>query len=136
MRVHMPSVLAGAREELTAGLGSLRLKKLKTNIKVAIPEPLDRRMVLVPLSPRQLKALDILARPGQHTCTSVGSELTGRKSSYGWQTSAREGGRTLHALLRRKLVTFDYVQAPNSRLCFTYWKLSTEQTQDCKESET
>jgi hypothetical protein len=37
------------------------------------------------------------------TCTSVGSLLTGRKSAYGWQTSAREGGRTLRALERRKL---------------------------------
>lgn len=77
-----------------------------------------------PLSPTQLKALAILERPGQHTCTSVGSELTGRKSSYGWQTSAREGGRTLQSLLRRKLVISEYVQSPNSKMCFTYWKLA------------
>ena len=37
------------------------------------------------------------------TSTLIGSMLTRRQSAYGWQTSAREGGRTLKALERRKL---------------------------------
>jgi hypothetical protein len=37
------------------------------------------------------------------TSTSIGAMLTKRQSAYGWQTSAREGGRTLKALERRKL---------------------------------
>lgn len=42
------------------------------------------------------------------TCARVGVMLTERKSSYGHQTSAWEGGRTLTALRRRGLV-FDIV---------------------------
>jgi hypothetical protein len=56
------------------------------------------------LSTRMRAALRLLAEPGAfHTCTSIGAALTGRRSSHGWQTSAREGGRTLHALKRRGL---------------------------------
>jgi hypothetical protein len=59
------------------------------------------------LSEWQYKALEWLSRPGSgHTCTIVGAMLTQRKSSFGHQTSAREGGRTLRALQRRGLVTY------------------------------
>jgi hypothetical protein len=66
--------------------------------------------VSVALTHRMKRALLILLR-GSHTATNVGVELTGRRSAYGPQTSAREGGRTLHALKRRKLadVRFDGV---------------------------
>lgn len=57
-----------------------------------------------PLSERMMRALVIMLR-GKVTCTTLGSELTGRRTAYGPQTSAREGGRTLRALLRRGLVT-------------------------------
>ena len=56
------------------------------------------------LSPRMRTALRLLAEPGGlNTCTSIGAALTGRWSSHGWQISARDGGRTLHALQRRGL---------------------------------
>ena len=59
------------------------------------------------LSECQVKALKWLSREGSgHTCTIVGAMLTQRKSSFGHQTSAREGGRTLWALKRRGLVTY------------------------------
>ena len=59
------------------------------------------------LSARQRKALEWLNRPGSgHTCTIVGAMLTQRKSSFGHQTSAREGGRTLRSLEKRGLVTY------------------------------
>lgn len=59
------------------------------------------------LSPLMLRALGILyVRP--ETATTVGAELTGRRSAYGPQTSAREGGRTLAALRRRRLVRREY----------------------------
>ena len=57
------------------------------------------------LSPWMRTALMHLATSRQPcTSTSIGSLLTRRQSAYGWQTSAREGGRTLNALERRKLV--------------------------------
>jgi hypothetical protein len=60
--------------------------------------------IIKSLSPWMRKALIHLAASKQScTSTSVGSMLTGRQSAYGWQTSAREGGRTLKALERRKL---------------------------------
>lgn len=56
------------------------------------------------LSPWMRTVLVHLATSKQPcTSTSVGSMLTKRQSAYGWQTSAREGGRTLNALERRKL---------------------------------
>ena len=56
------------------------------------------------LSPWMRAALIELATSRQPcTSTSIGSMLTKRQSAYGWQTSAREGGRTLKALERRKL---------------------------------
>ncbi len=59
------------------------------------------------LSPWQLKALAWLSRPDSgHTCSIVGAMLTQRHSSYGHQTSAREGGRTLRSLERRGLVSY------------------------------
>jgi hypothetical protein len=59
------------------------------------------------LSEFQMKAMEWLSRPQSgHTCTIVGSMLTQRKSSFGHQTSAREGGRTLRSLQRRGLVTY------------------------------
>ena len=61
-------------------------------------------------------AFAMLARPGEHTCTSVGSVLTGRQSAYGWQTSAREGGRTLHALRRLGLVQVDFKKRSNGQI--------------------
>lgn len=58
-------------------------------------------------SPWQLKAMEWLNRPNSgHTCAIVGAMLTGRKSSFGHQTSAREGGRTLRSLERRGLVRY------------------------------
>jgi hypothetical protein len=62
----------------------------------------------VSCSHQMKRALLILLR-GEATATNVGAELTGRRSAYGPQTSAREGGRTLRALQRRKLaeVRFD-----------------------------
>jgi hypothetical protein len=60
--------------------------------------------IIKSLSPRMRVALAQLAASKQPcTCTSIGSLLTRRQSAYGWQTSAREGGRTLMALGRRKL---------------------------------
>jgi hypothetical protein len=59
------------------------------------------------LSTTMRRALVILLG-GPVTATTVGCELTGRRSAYGPQTSAREGGRTLHALRRRGLVQRDY----------------------------
>ena len=57
------------------------------------------------LSPWMRTALMQLAASKQPcTSTLIGSMLTRRQSAYGWQTSAREGGRTLKALERRKLV--------------------------------
>lgn len=60
-----------------------------------------------PLTPFMQKAFDYVAK-SPATATAVGSLLTGRKSAYGWQTSAREGGRTLHALKRRGLVRSEW----------------------------
>lgn len=79
-----------------------------------------------PLSETMLRALELLRRPGKHTCTSIGSVLTGRQSAYGWQTSAREGGRTLRALLRRGLIRAEWEQLSNSNRGFTYWILVDE----------
>ncbi len=59
------------------------------------------------LSATMYQAMGILAR-GPSTATWVGSELTGRRSAYGPQTSAREGGRTLRALQRRKLAEVNW----------------------------
>jgi hypothetical protein len=67
------------------------------------------------LSLPQEIALGRLARPGEHTCTSIGSAITQRQSAYGWQTSAREGGRTLHALRRRGLAQVDFVRASHGK---------------------
>lgn len=77
------------------------------------------------LSLSQEIAMGMLARPGEHTCTSVGSAITGRQSAYGWQTSAREGGRTLHALRRRGLAQ---VEAKNltPRKIMWCWSLTRE----------
>jgi hypothetical protein len=51
--------------------------------------------------------MEWLSRPDSgHTCSVVGQMLTERKSSFGHQTSAREGGRTLRSLERRGLVTY------------------------------
>jgi len=59
------------------------------------------------LSPWQTTALRLLAIPNYgHTCTIIGAALTGRKSAFGHQISAREGGRTLRSLERRGLVTY------------------------------
>ena len=59
------------------------------------------------LSEFQMKVLEWLRRPQNgHTCTVVGAMLTQRKSAFGPQTSAREGGRTLRSLQRRGLVTY------------------------------
>ena len=63
----------------------------------------------------QEMALGRLARPGEHTCTSIGSAITGRQSAYGWQTSAREGGRTLHALKRRGLSQVEFKEVSPKR---------------------
>lgn len=51
---------------------------------------------------------DEILKRGPSTATIVGSALTGRRSHYGPQTSAREGGRTLAALLRRGMVRVQY----------------------------
>ena len=60
--------------------------------------------IIKSLSPWMRRALMQLAASRQPcTSTSIGSMLTGRQSAYGWQTSAREGGKTLKALERRKL---------------------------------
>jgi hypothetical protein len=59
------------------------------------------------LSEWQRKALEWLSRPANgRTCTIVGAMLTQRQSSFGHQTSAREGGRTLRSLQRRGFVTY------------------------------
>jgi hypothetical protein len=63
------------------------------------------------LSPWMTRALPMLAR--EHIiciCTVIGSMLTGQHSAYGWQTSAREGGRTLRALERRGLASRQHIQ--------------------------
>lgn len=67
------------------------------------------------------KALQILAR-GESTCSIVGAALTGRRSAYGHQTSAREGGRTLHALERRGLVFRSH--RPDEADPRTFWMLT------------
>ncbi len=73
----------------------------------------------------QEKALGLLAGPGEHTCTSVGSALTGRQSAYGWQTSAREGGRALQALRRHGLAQVDFKKvSPKKSMWF--WTLTAE----------
>ncbi len=77
------------------------------------------------LSLCQEKAFGMLARPGEHTCTSIGSALTGRQSAYGWQTSAREGGRTLHALRRLGLVQVDFKKRSNGKGWWS-WSLTVE----------
>ena len=60
--------------------------------------------IIKSLSPWMRTALVQLATSRQPcTSTSIGSFLTRRQSAYGWQTSAREGGKTLKALERRKL---------------------------------
>jgi hypothetical protein len=43
---------------------------------------------------------------GPSTATLAGAALTGRRSAYGPQTSAREGGCTLAALRRRGFVDY------------------------------
>ena len=83
----------------------------------------DLDVIGASLSPWMRKALLMLARKDMvRTCTSVGSSLTGRQSAYGWQTSAREGGRTLHALERRGLA-FQLIQPPAARIF--PWSLTT-----------
>lgn len=73
------------------------------------------------LTPRQWKALQWLSRPGSgHTCSIVGAMLTERRSAYGHQTSAREGGRTLQALKRRGLVIHFDVNGGRQRV----WELT------------
>jgi len=73
------------------------------------------------LTPHQEKALLLVERyRGEATCTIVGAALTGRKSSYGHQTSAREGGRTLTALRRMHLVVDSYTEDGKHRV----WKLT------------
>ena len=65
---------------------------------------MEKADIVKSLSPWMRTALARLADSKQPcTSTSIGSMLTGRQSAYGWQTSAREGGRTLKALERRKL---------------------------------
>ncbi len=61
-----------------------------------------------------------LLLPGPSTATLVGVVLTGRRSAYGHQTSAREGGRTLAALRRRGLVDRYYSEFDRKSL----WKLT------------
>lgn len=73
-------------------------------------------------SPLMARALELLKGKGAHTCTSIGSALTGRQSAYGWQTSAREGGRTLRALQRRGLVLSRF----DSESRLTLWQLTTK----------
>jgi hypothetical protein len=80
----------------------------------------------VKLSLTQEIAFGLLARPGEHTCTSIGSALTGRQSAYGWQTSAREGGRTLHALRRRGLAQVEFKSSQNSKRGLWLWSLTAE----------
>ena len=73
--------------------------------------------ILKSLSPWMRTALMQLATCKQPcTCTSIGSLLTGRRSAYGWQTSAREGGRTLKALERRRLAQ-SHGYDPVQKLC-------------------
>ena len=79
----------------------------------------------VKLTLPQETAFGMLARPGEHTCTSIGSALTGRQSAYGWQTSAREGGRTLHALRRLGLVQVDFKKRSNGKGWWS-WSLTVE----------
>lgn len=68
------------------------------------------------LSSWQRRVLEWLGRPDSgHTCTIVGAMLTGRKSSFGHQTSAREGGRTLRSLERRGLVSYRDVDGGRRR---------------------
>jgi len=77
------------------------------------------------LSEFQVKAMEWLSRPHSgHTCTIVGAMLTQRKSSFGHQTSAREGGRTLRSLQRRGLVT--YFDLDNGRR--RVWELTPKGT--------
>jgi len=67
----------------------------------------DERIPSVVLSSWQLKALAWWSRSDNgHTCTIVGAMLTQRHSSFGHQTSAREGGRTLRSLERKGLVAY------------------------------
>jgi hypothetical protein len=73
------------------------------------------------LSPWMWKAMQILAQ-GESTCTLVGAALTGRRSAYGHQTSAREGGRTLRALERRGLVFQSH--RPDEADPRTFWMLT------------
>jgi hypothetical protein len=64
----------------------------------------EEASIVKSLSPWMRMALMQLATSKQPcTSTSIGSMLTKRQSAYGWQTSAREGGRTLKALERRQL---------------------------------
>jgi len=68
--------------------------------------------------------LYLLHSKNEQTCTTVGCLLTGRKSSYGPQTSAREGGRTLRALLKRGLVSY----RDGADGLHRYWELTAEGT--------
>jgi len=77
------------------------------------------------LSEFQVKAMEWLSRPQSgHTCTIVGAMLTQRKSSFGHQTSAREGGRTLRSLQRRGLVTYFGLDGGRRRV----WELTPKGT--------
>ena len=77
------------------------------------------------LSDWQWRAMKYLATPGfGHTCTIIGAALTGRKSSFGSQTSAREGGRTLRSLEKRGLVTYHDVDGGLHRV----WRLTQKGT--------
>lgn len=75
------------------------------------------------LSIRQIEAIRLLGIPNSdRTCTIIGAALTKRRSSFGHQTSAREGGRTLHSLQRRGLAYHFESNDGIHRL----WKLTRE----------
>lgn len=59
---------------------------------------------VVKLTDWMVRALKYVERCPNITCSIVGTMLTGRRSNFGHQTSAREGGRTLIALRKRGLV--------------------------------
>ncbi len=59
---------------------------------------------VVKLTDWMVRALKYVECHPNITCSIVGAMLTGRRSAFGHQTSAREGGRTLMALRKRGLV--------------------------------
>ena len=54
----------------------------------------------------QNEAVRLLSNHGKMTCSNLGAALTGKPKVP--QASAREGGRTLHALQRRGLVQREF----------------------------